>query len=202
MRVISNKAFFHALVGRGLKEVIPQIDIKGRDRRMYEIALEDLEYYLRRKWRISNHLDFLDKFTRCIEKEGEPVRIYVFNWLRNWYSQWLKRVKLILRDTEWTSDKEQITQMIRKGSKLISISDVRQYKQPIVETLIRHGIIVCVDTIADQIVKREIAQRGVAPEVPEEKFTMLNTMLRHAKDIAGSITPLIFIRLNKEYFVG
>jgi len=194
--------FYEQLVENRLRELIPGVDCQGRDKRLCDIAKADLAYYLQVKWGFEKFsiLDFRNRFLECIGSEGMSVKIFVYNWISNWYVQWKKRVKIILKDTEWTADKQQVTRMIKRGAGLLSHVDLVRYRRPLIETLINHGEIACLDILANQFVKKEIANRGLAPKTVEEKLNFINMIMGKMVKVATATGPLVFIKLGKVYF--
>ena len=194
--------FYEQLVENRLRELIPGVDCHGRDRKLYDTAREDLAYYLQIKWGFEEFsmLDFRNRFLECIGEEGQPVKVFIDNWLSGWYKKWKQRVKIILRDEHWTADKEQVTRMIKRGANLISHIDLKRYKQPLIEALINHGEIACTKVLAGQSVKRQLAARGLAPKTVEEKLNFLNVTMNRLIGVTKTTGPLVFIKLGKVYF--
>jgi len=166
---------------------------------MYEIACEDFVHYLIVKWRITDKKIFHDKFLDCLV-EGMSAKIFVDTWVRSWYDKWKQRVKLILKEEDWTSDKEQVTRMVRRGSSMLGAGAITRFKEPIIEQLINSGEIACVNILAEQLIKAEVGRMNAKPRSTKQEIHFVNHLMKKLRGYIGVRGPLVFLKVHKEYF--
>jgi len=196
---------FEDLVKKKLEEYVPQVECYDRDKKLFEICVSDLKYYLVYKWNFESHLleqDFREKFLECINEEGENILPIVDLWIKNWIMQWDKRVKIVIRDEDYTLDKRQLSNFVRKGEASLSPLEIEELKYPVVCTLIEHGEIVGLDIISEQVIKGELGKVYSTPSTwdVKEKLNFINMVMKKVGEYTSITGPLIFIKLTGIYF--
>jgi hypothetical protein len=183
------------------------LDLQGSDRRVLQIACEDLMNFLKVHWELigqeDGDYDLIDKVHKYFEENSEEFSQFVGIWAGLWIKKWNERVKLLIGDDgspQWSRVNKQLTnaeplwrQLKRRG----------EMKDILVESLIRNGEICGTSIMSENLLKLEL---GTCEEKPtwrneeERLLNLVNTTLRKARQMSYSKGPLIFVRIDKTFF--
>jgi len=200
---LTNKTYFEQLVEIKLKELIPNVDCYGRDHELFIIAQNDLRYYLMLKWNftIFNFKDFDSVFMECIYNSGKTIKLFIDNFLSNWYRKWLQRVKILSVNDNINENMYEHSVSILFNIPKRVLMGLDEYLLPLVECLFNHGEFACVEQIADRALKMTLAQSKHKPKTIEDKLRFLQAIMSNMVDeVTGFKGPLIYFRLNRNYF--
>lgn len=197
------KDYFSQLVENSLKSIIVDVDCDYRDQILFNIAKEDLQLYLMVKWGYdkADKNMFNEMFLDVLVDEGEPIKIFIDNFYRNWYKKWLQRVTVIPSNNNLSSNKEdsQATLLINIPRRVIS--NIDNYLLPLVECLFNHGEFACTKQIADRALKVTLAKSKHGPKTLEDELRLLNTVMSNMTDEVDNFDgALIFFKLGNKYF--
>lgn len=195
---------FEELVRKKLEEFVPQLD-SIKDKRLIDICVEDFRLYLMYKWKFESQnrgMDFRNKFLECINNEGNEILPFCDMWMQNWIEQWRKKVKIITNRKDWSRDKRQVSKLIRRGERKLTPVKIDEFKWPIITTMIEHGNIVCLDILSDQLLKRELGRYKGLPNKwsIKEELQYLNLMMVKAKEMVSTHGPIVYIKIDGDYF--
>ena len=199
--------FLELLVSQCLTAHNPLLDPQGSDRRVLQIACEDLMNFLKFHWQLigqeNGDYDLIDKVQGYFEGNSEEFSQFVGIWAGLWIKKWNERVKLLIgSDTsqQWSNVNKRLKNaesLWRQLKKRGELQDV------LVESLIRNGEICGTAIMAENLLKLEI---GASKEKhnwrsePEKLLRIVNTTLRKARQLSYSKGPLIFVKIDKKYF--
>lgn len=192
------------LVEASLKEIILNIDCRGRDKKLFLIAQSDVKYYLGMEWRIENFTDniFYKKFEEYMIEEGMNVKVFMDQYFSKWYKKWQQRVQIVLGDNVPNVDGMLMTKMFRVNPRIISFSKLTMFRFPVIESLIKHGEIACLNLIGDTIIKSTLAECKEPPNTPEKEVQLLNKILAKVRMMSKTDIPIVFISVKGNYFTG
>ena len=197
---ITASIYLEQLIEKRLNELLPGFDSVVLDNKLYKTCIEDSVHYLAVTW----HLDLKDvrhKFNEVLEEEGLKLKEELDAWLSLWLIHWRKRVKIILNDEEYNRHIKQIQRLEMKSISRIGNVLAKNFRAPVIETLIHHGEICFVTLLANQIISRaRRAYPNKSLKTDEDRLNFLNLILRRVKDISGMLGPLIFMRVDSAYF--
>ena len=185
-----------------LKELIPDVDCYGSDHELFIIAQNDLRYYLMFKWNFTsfNFGDFDRVFMECIYNSGKSVKLFIDNFLSNWYRKWLQRVKVLSINDDIEENKYQHTVSLLFNIPKRVLMGLDKFMFPLIECLFNHGEYACTEQIADRAIKITIGKSKRRPETVEEELSFLQvTMNNMVNEITNYKGALIYFKLNKNY---
>ena len=199
--------FLELLLSKCLRGHNPLLDLQGSDRRVLQIACEDLMNFLKFHWQLigqeNGDYDLIDKVQGYFEDNSEEFSQFVGIWAGLWIKKWNKRVKLLIgNDTsqQWS----RVNKRLKKAESLWRQLKKRgELKDVLVESLIRNGEICGTAIMAENLLKLEL---GASKEKhnwrsePEKLLNIVNTTLRKARQLSYSKGPLIFVKIDKKYF--
>ena len=186
----------------------PLLDLKGADRKVLQVAYEDLLNYLKVHWNLiaveNSDLELADKAYNFFKENPKEFEEFLNVWVGLWMKKWIERVKLLIGKEHSRSWK--------KTNRLLSIAEPywnqlrkkKEMKEIVVKTLIKNGEICGTSILAENIIKTELGSTAEKAKLRlNDKETILNVLtntLRKAREISRSKGPLIFVRIDKSFF--
>jgi len=200
--------FLKLLLMESLQNKNPLLDLKGADRKVLQVAYEDLLNYLKVHWNLiaveNSDLELADKAYNFFKENPKEFEEFLNVWAGLWMKKWIERVKLLIGKEHSRSWK--------KTNRLLSIAEPywnqlrkkKEMKEIVVKTLIKNGEICGTSILAENIIKTELGSTAEKAKLRlNDKETILNVLtntLRKAREISRSKGPLIFVRIDKSFF--
>jgi len=200
--------FLELMLSRCLKDHNPLLDLQGSDRRVLQIACEDLINFLKFHWGLIDQedgdYDLIEKVQKYFEDNSEEFSEFVGIWAGLWIKKWNERVKLLIGNNG-SSQWSRVNKRLENAEPLWRQIEKRgELKNILVESLIRNGEICGTSIMAENLLKLELETRdekhGWSSE-QERLLNIVNTTLRKARQLAYSKGPLIFVKIDKRYFM-
>jgi len=190
------------LIKKLLEDNIPDTECYGKDSRLFEIAYDDLQFFLMDRWKIDSqdNLEFRSKFLDCITEEGESIIPFLNVWVKNWYECWKKRVMIVFNTEQWNKNYQQVTRLMDKGESRLSAMEIREFSYPIALTLLEHGELACLRIMSENFIKLYMINISESPVKIKDKIELLNNIMHYAVDKISYSGPIIFIKLANIYF--
>ena len=198
--------FIEAMLTESLRNRNPQLDLRGADRRVLEIAHEDLMNFLRVHWRLmdneSAEYELIEKLYHYHHEEPEELEEFVNVWSGIWIKKWNERVKLLIGQEEESTSWQKASQKICDAEPTWkALPNKREVEDVVVESLIKNGEICGTSILAENLIKMEIGSvEKINVNEDEDVLNLVNGTLRRARNLSRSKGPLIFVRLDKRFF--
>jgi len=197
--------FIEMLLSEKLKNKNPMLNLFGADRKVLQIACQDLTNYLKVHWNLvgkeANEWELVDKLEEFYQKEPKELEEFIDLWTNIWLKKWNERVKLLIgNDDEKRWDK--VTKILNNAEPLWRrLPNKKEMQEIVISTLIRNGEICGTSILAENLLKMELGEnkRRYATE-REQVLNLVNRTLRRARELTRSKGPLIFVRIDKGYF--
>jgi len=197
--------FIEILLSEKLKSKNPLIDIFGSDRKVLQIACQDLTNYLKVHWNLigkeASECELVDKLEDFYNENPNELEEFIDLWTGMWLKKWKERVKLLIgekKSTKWKKIKRTLNEAQPLWRKL---SDSRQMQEVVSSTLIMNGEICGTSILAENLLKMELGQNKNKYSNEEERVVnVVNNSLRKSRELARSRGPLIFVKVDKGYY--
>ena len=201
-------SFIELLLLESLKRKNPFLDLEGMDRKVLQIAYEDLLNYLKTVWGISSfkykvEYEIAEKIRKFYTENPEELLEFLDIWTGIWLKKWNERVKLLIGkdDRKW----RKINKNLTAGEPLwFQLRSREEFKDYVIRSLIKNGEICGTSILAENLIKMEL---GASFEKNKSKLNdrenllnLLNSTLRKARELSRSKGPLIFMRIDKRFF--
>jgi hypothetical protein len=199
--------FLELLLSQCLKDRNPLLDLQGSDRRVLQIACEDLINFLKVHWKLigqeNGDYDLIEKVQKYFQENSEEFSEFIGIWAGLWIKKWNERVKLLIGNngsSQWSrvnkrlKNAETLWRQIKKRGEL---------KDILVESLIRNGEICGTCIMSENLLKLEIGaseEKHNGSNEQERLLNIVNITLRKARQLSYSKGPLIFVKIDKKYF--
>ncbi|MEM2917806.1 MAG: hypothetical protein QXN63_05600 [Candidatus Bathyarchaeia archaeon] len=199
--------FLELLLIESLKNKNPLLDLQGVDRRVLQIASQDLVNYLKVLWRLVGEktadYELIDKVHECFQENPKELEEFVDVWTGIWLRKWTERVKLLIGNEE-SSTWEKTNKLLSNAEPAwIKLRNRNQIQEVIIESLIKNGEICGTSILAENLLKMELGSysgKEAFPNGNEQLLNLVNNTLRKARQLSQSKGPLIFVRIDKKFF--
>ena len=197
--------FIETLMSEKLIEKNPLIDVLGADRKVLQIACQDLTNYLRVHWNLirkdADQCDVVDRLEKFFEENPDELQEFITVWSGICLKKWGERVKLLIgneNSKKWNN----VTRILNNADPIWArLSNRSQMVDIVISTLIRNGEICGTSILAENLLKMELGdeKRNYVNE-KEQTLNVVNNALKKARDLTQSKGPLIFVKVDKGYY--
>lgn len=197
--------FIEILLSEKLKDKNPMLDVLGSDRKVLQIACQDLTNYLKVHWELvgkeASDCEVAEKLEKFFNENPSELEEFLGVWTGMWLKKWKERVKLLIgNDNSKKWDK--VTKILNNAEELWKKLANRQEMQEVVtSTLIKNGEICGTSILAENLLKMELGEKTREYVKDEEQaVNVVNNALRKARELTRSKGPLIFVKIDKGYY--
>jgi len=197
--------FVETLLSEKLKDRNPMLDLFGSDRKVLQVACQDLTNYLKVHWDLvgkeANECEIAERLEKFHEENPAELDEFLGIWTGIWFKKWGERVKLLIggeNQERW----DRVAKVLGNAEPLWRKLVNKQEMQEIVtSTLIRNGEICGTSILAENLLKMELGERSEEFENEEKQVVnVVNNALRKARELARSKGPLIYVKIDKGYY--
>ena len=197
--------FIEILLSEKFKEIDPTMDVFGSDRKVLQIACQDLTNYLKVHWDLvgkeANECELVDKLEEFHSENPGELEEFINLWTGIWLKKWKERVKLLIgkdKAKRWNK----VTKILNKAQPLWKkLADPTEMQEVVTSTLVKNGEICGTSILAENLLKMEIGQnKKKYTNEKEQVISVVNNSLRKARELARSKGPLIFVKVDKGYY--
>jgi len=197
--------FIEILLSEKLKSKNPMLDIFGSDRKVLQIACQDLTNYLKVHWDLvgkeANECELVDKLEEFHSENPDELEEFISLWTGIWLKKWKERVKLLIgkdKAKRWNK----VTKILNKAQPLWKkLADRTEMQEIVTSTLVKNGEICGTSILAENLLKMEIGRnKKKYINEKEQVISVVNNSLRKARELARSKGPLIFVKVDKGYY--
>ena len=197
--------FIETILSENFKNINPALDVFGSDRKVLQIACQDLTNYLKFHWNLvgneANECELVERLEKFFNENPSEMEEFLGIWTGIWFKKWKERVKLLIGN-ENSSRWNRAAKILSNAEPLWRKLSNRQEMQEIVtSTLIKNGEICGTSILAENLLKMELGEKS-REYVNEEEHVMnvANNALRKARELARSKGPLIYVKIDKGYY--
>jgi hypothetical protein len=197
--------FIEILLSEKLKSKNPMLDIFGSDRKVLQIACQDLTNYLKVHWNLvgkeANECILVDKLEEFYNENPDELEEFINLWTGIWLKKWKERVKLLI-GKEKAKRWNKVTRILNKAEPMWrKLADRREMQEVVTSTLIKNGEICGTSILADNLLKMELGRnKKKSFNEKEHVINVVNNTLRKSRELARSKGPLIFVKVDKGYY--
>jgi len=197
--------FIEILLSHKLREKNPMLDTLGPDRKVLQIACQDLTNYLKVHWQLigkeANDCDIAEKLERFYREDRSELEEFLDIWTGIWLTKWKERVKLLIGN-ENTNRWNKATRILGNAEPIWkNLTNRQEMEEIVVLTLVKNGEICGTTILAENLLKMELGEkkREYFSE-KEQTLNVVNSTLRKARELTQSKGPLIFVKVDKGYY--
>jgi hypothetical protein len=197
--------FIEILLSEKLREENPTLEVFGSDRKVLQIACQDLTNYLKVHWNLvgkeANECEVVEKLEKFFNENQSELDEFLHIWTRIWFRKWKERVKLLIgneNQKRW----DKVTKVLNNAEPMWGkLSNRQEMQEMLTYTLIKNGEVCGTSILAENLLKMEIGEKRKEPVNTEEYvINVVNNALRKARELAHSKGPLIYVKIDKGYY--
>lgn len=197
--------FVETLLSEKLIEKNPLIDVLAADRKVLQIACQDLINYLKVHWGLvgkeTSECEIAERLETIFEQTPQELEEFFSVWTGIWLKKWNERVKLLIgreNSKKWNS----VSRILNNAEPIWTrLSNRKEMEDIVISTLIRNAEICGTSILAENLLKMELGDDKKKYRTEEEQvLNVVNTALRKARELTQSKGPLIFVKVDKGYY--
>jgi hypothetical protein len=197
--------FIEILLSEKLKDKNPMLDVLGSDRKVLQIACQDLTNYLKIHWELigkeTTECEIVERLEKVFNESLSELQEFLGVWTGTWLKKWNERVKLLIGDDN-SKRWNRATKILSNGEAAWgSLSNRQEIEDIVISTLIKNGEICGTSILAENLIKMELGEEKREYASDEERVVnVVNDSLRKARELTQSKGPLIFVKVDKGYY--
>jgi hypothetical protein len=197
--------FIETLLSENLKNINPALDVFGSDRKVLQIACQDLTNYLKFHWNLvgneANECELVERLEKFFNENPSEMEEFLGIWTGIWFKKWKERVKLLIGN-ENSSRWNRAAKVLSNAEPLWrKLSNRQEMQELVTSTLIKNGEICGTSILAENLLKMELGEKNREYANEEEHvMNITNNALRRARELARSKGPLIYVKIDKGYY--
>jgi hypothetical protein len=201
----SSMNFIEILLSEKLKDKNPMLDVLGSDRKVLQIACQDLTNYLKVHWELigkeAGECELVERLERFYNENASELEEFLRIWTGIWLEKWKERVKLLIGNEngkKWNKTTKNLSNVEPLWKNL---ANRKEMEEVVTFTLVKNGEICGTSILAENLLKMELGEKtnGYSSEA-KQALTIVNNTLRKARELARSKGPLIFVKIDKAYY--
>lgn len=197
--------FVEILLSERLKRINPALDVFGSDRKVLQVACQDLTNYLKIHWNLvgreANECEIAERLERFFNENPQELEEFLDIWTAIWFKKWKERVKLLIGN-ENSKRLERVARILSDAEPLWRrLPNRKEMQEVVVFTLVKNGEICGTEILAENLLKMELGVRkSKYVNNAENTVKIVNISLRKAREMARSRGPLIYVKIDKGYY--
>jgi hypothetical protein len=195
-----NYTEMETILSKKIKEAEPTLDILGADRKVLQVAFQDLTNYLTF---ISHATNKETNLLEPLPKEGSlEIESFLGVWTGIWLKKWKERFNLLIGQNNQTVLSKTSETVAKAESLWLKLACRYELTGIVVSALIKNAEICGTTIIAENILKTELLSKQTDQDInnKEQTLALLSGALRRAREIAKRTGPLVLIKVDKSYY--
>jgi len=197
--------FIETLMSEKLVEKNPLIDVLAADRKVLQIACQDLINYLKIHWDLigkeANDCEVAERIEKIFDEDPKELEEFLSVWTGIWLKKWGERVKLLIgneNSKRWNN----MTRILNNAEPIWTrLPNRQEMEDVVVSTLIKNGEICGTSILAENLLKMELGDdKKKYTDDKEQVVNVVSNALRKAREMIQSRGPLIFVKVDKGYY--
>jgi len=175
----------------------PTLDILGADRKVLQLANQDLANYIK-FLSAGDKNDALSLYLLKPQDAGISTEVGAFLtvWTGIWLKKWKQRFKIVVGQSNQVSKKCECANS-ENASTALDCKD--QMIELVVLALIKNGEICGTNIIAEEILRVEA--KALPEKLKNREVMVLNNAFKRARETSQKLGPLVSIKVEKEYYI-
>jgi len=193
------------MLSQSLQNKNPQLNPETTDKKILQIATQDLLNYLKFHWQLTGReneeIELTEKIQTYSEKKPEELQQFIDLWSGIWIKKWNERVKVLITNEDQAGWIKTDQRLLKAEPLWRQLTHRNEMKDLIISTLIRNGEICGTSILAENLIKTELATDTENKIYANQNLlNITNRAIRKAKQLSQSKGPLIFVRIDKRFF--
>jgi len=193
------------MLSQSLQNKNPQLNPDTTDKKILQIATQDLINYLKFHWKLTGkqHAEIIltEKIQKYSQKKPEELQQFIDLWSGIWIKKWNERVKVLIANEDHPHWNKEDQHQLKAEPIWRELPHRNEMKDIIIDTLIRNGEICGTSILAENLIKTELATHAENKIYANQNLlNITKKAIKKAKQLSQSRGPLIFVRIDKRFF--
>lgn len=197
--------FLETLLSEKLKNKNPMLDIWGADRKVLQIACQDMINYIKVHWGLigkeANEYELTCRLEGLYQSERKELEDFIDLWTGIWLKKWSERVKLLIGSEDhkkWS----RIAKILNNAEPVWrNLPNRKEMQELVISALVRNGEICGTSILSENLLKMELGEgSSKSADETEQLLNVACKAIRKAKELSRSRGPLIFVKIDKGYY--
>jgi len=193
------------MLSQSLQNKNPQIDPNTTDKKILQIASQDLLNYLKFHWQLTGRenaeIELTEKIQNYSQKKPKELQQFIDIWTGIWIKKWNERVKVLITNQEHLCWDETNQRQLKAEPLWRQLPHRNEMKDLVIDTLIRNGEICGTSILAENLIKTELATHAENKIYANQNLlNITKKAMKKARQLSQSSGPLIFVRIDKRFF--
>jgi hypothetical protein len=193
--------FIETIISSKLEEKEPTLNLKEFDHKVLQVACQDFINYakftLHYDAEQTSNFELAKTIEHFYKQDPSEADSFITVWTGLWLKKWKARVKLLIGNQ---TPKNCITQDSGKDQ-----WERLQCKQEMIEivvsALLKNGEICGAEVLASGLLRSELSKKAdLDVNNKKQLLAVLNDTLRKAHNLVQTVGPLVFVKVEKEYY--
>ena len=193
------------MLSQSLQDKNPQLNPNTTDKKILQIASQDLLNYLKFHWKLIGRqnakIELTEKLERYSKKKPKELKQFIDLWSGIWMKKWDERVKVLITNKDHLHWNKTNQRQLKAEPLWRQLPYRNEMKDIVISTLIRNGEICGTSILAENLIKTELAKYAENKIYANPKLlNITKKAMKKAKHLSQSKGPLIFVRIDKRFF--
>jgi hypothetical protein len=193
------------MLSQSLKDKNPQLNPDTADKKILQIAIQDLLNYLQFHWKLTGRqnakIELTERIQSYSEKNPKELQQFIDLWSGIWMKKWNERVKILIANEDHLYWKKTNQRQLKAEPLWRQLPYRNEMKDMIINTLIRNGEICGTSILAENLIKTELTKyAGNKIYANQKLLSITRKAVKKARHLSQSKGPLIFVRIDKRFF--
>jgi hypothetical protein len=202
---MDNMNFAETLISKKIKEADSTIDISNADRKLLQLASQDLTNYLKFNtaftYEAASNLSLEQNIKQLHKEDHIELESFLTIWISLWLRKWKQRIRLLINTPQPNEEAKDHKALPNTDAQWRTLTCKKELIKLVVSTLIRNAEICGTEILAEHLIKTELNKKPCQNvNNKEHVLTILNNVLRRAREMAQVTGPLINLKVDKSYF--
>jgi hypothetical protein len=191
------------VLAQKISEADPALDILGSDRKVLQIAYQDFSNYFwfsRKVGSEAHDCNVTEKMEQFFKDEPVESESFLSVWVGMWLAKWKTRVKLLFGVQKQIASRQDSKASTNTEPMWEKLPCKKEMMEIVVFALIRNAEICGTEILAETLLKREVSKMKNHELTDKQLLVILNIALGKAREMTQKVGPLIFVKVDQNYF--
>jgi hypothetical protein len=191
------------ILAQKITDTNPAVDIHGSDRKVLQIASQDFRNYFKFNQKIpedASDNDVEDTIEQTLRNEPVEFDSFLTVWVGIWLNKWKARVKLLFGNQNQNKHSEKQKPTMDVEAVWAKLECKNEMKAIVVSALIRNAEICGTDILAENLLKKELSKLSSQELNEKQIVSILNNALGKAREMTQRVGPLIYVKVDQNYY--
>jgi len=186
-----------------ITEAEPSLDVKGADKKVLQVALQDLKNYIKflSKHSKPENLDCPENTEQTLQEDPSEIDSFLTVWTGLWLKKWKERFNLIINPKTNPTSGKAAEKAEKTEARWFQFASRYELTEIVISELIRNAEICGTTIIAENIIKTELGkQKEEDVNSKASSIALLKSALHRVQEISQKTGPLVSIKVDKNYY--